>query len=69
MIGMLLIVLGLVIFLPGCGATGSGTTLHLNATGAGSGATPKGSYTITVTGTFAGPPVTAHTTTVTLTVN
>jgi hypothetical protein len=68
MSGMLLLVLGLVIFLPGCGASGSGTTLHLNATGAGA-PTPKGTYTITVTGTFAGPPATAHTTTVMLTVN
>jgi autotransporter-associated beta strand protein len=69
MVGMLLMVLGLVIFLPGCGATGSGTSINANATGGASGATPKGSYTVTVTGTFAGPPVTAHSTTVTLTVN
>jgi autotransporter-associated beta strand protein len=68
MTSMLLLVLGLVLFLPGCGASGAGTTLHLNASGAG-GATPKGTYTVTVTGTFAGPPATAHTTTITLTVN
>jgi autotransporter-associated beta strand protein len=69
MTGMLLLVLGLVIFLPGCGASGGGQVHGNSFTGAASTPTPKGTYTITVTGTFNGPPVTAHTTTITLTVN
>ena len=71
MTGMLLLVLGLVLFLPGCGASGGGNHTDdnaNNATGAPS-PTPKGTYTITVTGSFNGPPTTSHATTVTLTVN
>jgi hypothetical protein len=69
MTGMLLLVLGLVMFLPGCGASGGGTVRGNNFTNAAPTPTPKGTYTITVTGTFNGPPSTAHSTTITLTVN
>jgi autotransporter-associated beta strand protein len=69
MIGMLLLVLGLVMFMPGCGAAGAGTTFKSSSTSASSNPTPAGTYTITVTGTFNGPPSTAHSTTITLTVN
>jgi autotransporter-associated beta strand protein len=69
MTGMLLLVLGLVLFLPGCGASGGGEVRGNNFTNSAATPTPKGTYTITVTGTFSGPPSTAHSTTVTLTVN
>jgi len=69
MTGMLLLVLGLVMFLPGCGASGGGTVHGNNFTNVAPTPTPQGTYTITVTGTFNGPPSTAHTTTITLTVN